>query len=154
MIRWFLGALCRGGLIAGPCFIVLAVVFGIRTQLFIAKSLKATGTVDAVVRVYNQDRESSGYAPVFHFETIDRQSYTVTGAATSNSADFAVGQVVEVLYAQNDPVSARLATFWQTWNTVLNFGIGGVFGCLVAYLLMKYERKRSPPGWSFWLGPP
>lgn len=55
MIKWFIGAACRGCLVAGPFFLVFALIAGIQTHRFNQNSIFTKGTIDQIVPAYGED---------------------------------------------------------------------------------------------------
>jgi hypothetical protein len=148
MIRLLIKCFGGGCIVAGPVFLILAFALVFQTQIFLASSITASGTIESFAPVYNDDHEISGYAPVFSFQTIDGQAYTVTSTAGANPPGFVVGQRVKVLYERLDPASARIATFWQLWFLALNFGLAGVGATVIGFFFLRYARRQ---GWKIFL---
>jgi hypothetical protein len=130
-VTWILGLplLCVGAraLVFSPiCFV--------RTSSFIRRSVEVGGEVIRLEHSTDKGTTSyESYAPVFSFTASNGEKYAVTSEISSSPADLSIGEPVRVIYDPNDPRSARIHTFFQTWGTVFVSGLIGMgfvaFGC-------------------------
>jgi hypothetical protein len=143
LIKRFLWTLCRAWLFAGLVILAVGLGFGIYNLVFLNRSVPATGTIESLAPVMNQEDGSLNYAPVFTFMAQDGHSYTVKAGVASNPPGFTVGQVVNVRYVRTDPTGAKLDSFWQLWFMTIVFAGLGLFFSGAGYLLLRYERKQK-----------
>ena len=95
--------------------------------MFVHRSLASQGTVLRLRSKPNSDNDATVYAPVFTFNAIDGQSYTVASNNYSDPPEFSAGQSVKVLYERASPQEARIDSLWQVWAMEIVLGaIGGI----------------------------
>lgn len=145
LIRRFLWAFCRAGLVVGLAAIAVALGSGIYNLVFLCRIGSATGTIKSLAPVVNQGDGALNYLPVFTFTAQDGHSYTVTADVAANPPEFTVGQAVRVLYIRTDPAGAKLGSFWQLWFVTIVCAGLGLFFVGTGYLLLRYERRRQQP---------
>ena len=146
--RWY----SRACLFAGPCFLAIALGFGIYTAWFLHSSAAATGTVISMRTVTDAQDNSITYAPVFTFAASDGNTYTVSSDVSSNPPGFEPRQQVNILYEKGHPTNAKIASFGQLWLLPLVFGILGTTATAVGYFLFRYSGDATPNSNCFPLG--
>jgi hypothetical protein len=126
------------------CVVWIALSLGstIHTAIFEHRSVQTSGTVTALVQKQIDDVGIT-LCPQFRFSTADGTRYLHTSSSCSSPSSFEVGQAVPVRYAQGDPDSARIDTFWQTWALPAAFGIAAVVTGGVGWFGLMYARKRK-----------
>jgi hypothetical protein len=143
MLKKLLWITCRAWFVTGLCTLVVALGFGIYTSVFLIRSVPAKGTVVNLIPEYDEENDSTNYAPVFSFAAGDGKIYTIKSGVATNPPGFEVGQNVKVLYVPSHPANAKLASFRQLWFvTVLCVGLG-VFFTTAGYFLLRFERRRN-----------
>lgn len=142
---WKLFALIWGGISA--LMLLIALIFGIMTQLFISQASGADGTVIAAASP-NSTRRSLA---TIEFTTATGQGVQFNTSISSSPPEFKSGQKVRVYYNPADPAgSARADSFMSLWFFTFLFGLlglgfGGVgAGFFTAWFLNWRKRK--------WLG--
>jgi hypothetical protein len=130
----------------GAIFSLVAVSFAVSTTVFVARSVRAEGTVTALTESKDGDG-SVAYNPVFTFTTRDGKTQTVQSNAGSDPPGFEVGDSVPVRYNAADPSEARIDTFWQTWPFPAAFAIGGCVMGIIGLLFRwrVHKRLNAPP---------
>ncbi len=119
-----------GALLAGIGFFVW-----LRTRSFIQNSQQVKATV--IRLAYRSSSDGGGYAPVFHFNTIDGRSVEVEDGLQSNPPQFQEGQVVDVLYDPQNPSRARIKKWMNLYFVPLLLGgMGIIFGGIGAVMLL------------------
>jgi Protein of unknown function (DUF3592) len=134
-----LGLAC---LTVGPCFLLVALGFGIHTELFIRHAAKVDGIVVQLTSVQGED-QSVAYVPTFQFKSANGALHSVTSNSGSNPAGFALGETVPVLYKTTNPASAVIASFWQLWVFTFAFGIAGIVALAVGLGLSLLKKRRK-----------
>ncbi len=89
---------------------------------------------------------STTYAPVVEY-VVAGETYTFHGGSSSNPPAYHVGQEVDMLYALDDPGTAKINNFWELWLIPLIFlPIAALGGLLfnVIMLAMVVARRRGP----------
>lgn len=89
---------------------------------------------------------STTYSPVVDY-VVKGETYTFYGGSSSNPPAYHIGQVVEMLYALDDPGTAQINTFWELWLLPAIFlPIAALGGLLlnVILLAMLVARRRRP----------
>jgi hypothetical protein len=106
----------------------LALIFLVRTRIFISNSQQAQATITQMV--YSSDSEGGGYTPVFRFRTLQGQEVEVSGGLRTNPPQFKVGQTIDVLYDPDKPQKARIKKWFNLYFVPALLGfLGLVFGC-------------------------
>jgi hypothetical protein len=107
----------------------LALIFLVRTRIFISNSQHAQATITQMV--YSSDSEGGGgYTPVFRFRTLQGQEVEVSGGLRTNPPQFKVGQTIDVLYDPDKPQKARIKKWFNLYFVPALLGfLGLVFGC-------------------------
>lgn len=104
------------GLPVGIGLVVLGLVLGVRTLLFVRGGTATQGrVVDLSPRA---TQTGTGYVPVVEFTTPDGQAHRFTDEQLkSNPPRFTVGQVVAVKYDPDQPDRAKLNAPPRVWAT-------------------------------------
>ncbi len=142
LISLWMRAFTLGCLVAGPCICLLAVVFAIRTKLFLNHARPANGTV-VRLEPKEADDHSINYAPLFQFASSDGTPHLITSNTGSNPPSFAIGQHVPVLYAAADPDNAKIATFGQLWFLPIAFAFVGFSTFAAGLFLSRANTSQS-----------
>ena len=129
-------------LTVGPCFLLIALGFGIHTELFIRHAAKADGIVIQLTSVQGED-QSVTYVPTFEFKSTNGAVHSVTSNSGSNPAGFTLGETVPVLYKTTNPANAVIASFWQLWAFTFAFGIGGIVALAVGLGISLLQNQRK-----------
>jgi hypothetical protein len=113
----------------GFLLMALALIFLVRTRIFISNSQQAQATITQMV--YSSDSEGGGgYTPVFRFRTLQGQEVEVSGGLRTNPPQFKVGQTIDVLYDPDKPQKARIKKWFNLYFVPALLGfLGLVFGC-------------------------
>jgi hypothetical protein len=137
----------RAGLVVGPIFLVIAFGYILYTCVFLHSSITATGTVISLIAKHGED-DAVTFAPAFSFVAADGQKYTVTSDSGSNPSEFQINQSVRILYKKDDPIGAKISSFWQLWTFPVVFAFLGTLFAGVGCALLWYERWRDRRGLS------
>jgi len=138
LLRRILWLACRAYLVGT---VLAGCGIGVYTSVWLCKSAATEGTIVNLSPVFDEENDTTNFAPYFSFKAADGHTYTVQSNVATNPPGFEVGESVRVLYLRTDPTSAKLGSFWQIWLvTVLCVGLGAFFAG-VGYLLLRYERK-------------
>jgi hypothetical protein len=129
-------------------WILLALSFGISTDIFIHRSVVASAQITDLID-HRDDDGGVTLCPQFVFDAVDGTRYTHTSGSCSSPAGFDIGQKVRIRYAISDPAKAYIDTFWQTWAVCAAFGIAAVITGLIGTAGLLFVRRR---GWEilFW----
>ena len=123
---WKVFAIIFGGI--GTILLVIALVFGISTQLFISQASVADGTV---ISAASPDSTRKSVATI-SFTTSGGQIFQFNSSVNSSPPEFRLGQQVKVFYNPSDPAgTARPDSFISLWFLTAVFGfLTLVFGGL------------------------
>jgi hypothetical protein len=144
----------RAWLISGSGALVVSLVSALHTAVFLSRALSVQGSVVGLSQSVSREDNTINYAAVFTFKGVDQKVYTVTSGVATNPPSFGVGDSVRVVYLESDPSSAKLKYFWQLWFVpILCAGLGAFFAG-AGYLLLRFERRRTPNKRSTRLGYP
>jgi hypothetical protein len=132
-------------LIVGLGFIVAAIAFAYRTQVFLSTCTTAQGRIVALKSVRSTRRHTITYAPVFRFNVPGTHFATVVSRTSSNPPSFNVGEWVTVRYPADHPEQAVIDSFGQLWLWDWGFGGFGALFCAVSLLPLILGRLRRPP---------
>ena len=129
--------LVGSGLLIGAWFLYS------NTREFIATAMTVPGVV-VDLKVSTSD-DSSTYAPVFEFMTLDGESFTVISSAGSNPPAYSRGEAVQVFYQADDPYDAKIDGFFSLWGGAVIVGtLGAIFFCVgVAIVLVPLFSRRK-----------
>jgi hypothetical protein len=125
----------------GFTFMTVAIVMGLRKRSRIKRSTKTMGVV-----IKNETslgmRSGSGarstlYKPTVRFQTADGRVVDHTPLIFTNTANYAVGQNVEVYYDPQRPEEAIAGVGIRLWWNLLIFGaVGGIFAIVGAFFIL------------------
>ena len=124
----------------GAPALVGALVFLIRTELFLHRSIVTDGTV---IRLLADQDETVHYAPVFAFTTEGGRAVEIQSTSYSAPPEFGVGQKVRVLYEKDRPEQARIATHWQVHGAEDILGAMGLGFAGIGIGSLIYQRRRN-----------
>jgi hypothetical protein len=135
-------------LILGPAFVLVALMSGIHTGIFLSHSIRASGTIIENARIEGTSGQpgtetETTFAPVFRFTARDGKNYVVTSGTSANPPSYAVGQQVGILYLDGEPNTAKIDSIGQLWGFTIGFGICGVVTGVCGLGLLLYERRRK-----------
>jgi hypothetical protein len=117
-----------------------ALVFFIRTEVFLHRSISTDGTV---IRLVADHDETIHYAPVFAFIAQNGRAVTIQSTNYSAPPEFRVGQKVTILYDEDHPEDARIATHWQVHAPEDISGLIGLFFAGIGFGSLIYQRRRN-----------
>ena len=126
----------------GPCFILLGLILGVRTEIFVRHSISAQAQVIAMQPVTDSDGDVT-YAPIFTFIGANGKLYTVTSHASSAPPQFVAGQQVRILFEAQDPTGAKIDTNGQLWAIPETFVPVGAFLVGVALRAPRVQGWRA-----------
>jgi hypothetical protein len=139
LLRFFGWVWLFGGLVLSA----IGIGFGVYNAVFLYRSFAATGTIESLVPVFDQQSGATNYAPVFTFKTPDGHSYAVKADVASNPPGFTMGQTVNVLYLRSDPTTAKLDSFMQLWFMAIILVAVGISLSGMGYLFLRYKRTSQ-----------
>lgn len=128
----------------GAALLVGALALALNTRKFIASADRAQGTVVEMIPVRDKDDGSMTYKPVVEYTSKRGQKITFTSSFSSNPPSYSVGETVDVLYAPDEPLDARIDGFGSLWlgPLILSF-IGAIFATIgLAILLISRARQK------------
>jgi hypothetical protein len=124
-------------LLAGVGLLVLGAHLHQKTELFLARAVRAPGIV--VEMAMSQSTDSNAYAPVVEFEHAGKK-HRFKDSIGSDPPSYRIGQGVAVLYDPADPRDARIDR--GRWNKAVPILIGGC-GALSVLLGLWILRRRG-----------
>lgn len=129
----------------GCLMLAFAVLVLINTKRFIAGAASTQGTV--VELIEKRDSDGSTYKPVVRYQAPDGRVITYTASFSSNPPAYDVGEIVEVLYAPDDPQDVKIKGFMSLWflPTLLG-GMGLIFAGIGGGIVLARrggERKKN-----------
>jgi hypothetical protein len=127
---------------AGVPTLIFALVFFARTEIFLHRSVSAEG---AVTRLVADRDETIHYAPVFTFATRSGRSMTVESHNYSAPPEFSVGEKVRVLYEEDHPERARIASHWQVHAAEEVCALIGLCFTGIGLGFLMYQRNWKRP---------
>jgi len=137
---WNLMAKFFGG--AGLVCLLIALVFGVSTQLFLSQASVADGTV-----IGPRNPESGRkYASTISFTTANGQAVQFTTSVSSSPPEFQLGQKVKIYYSPDNPeASARPDSFLSLWFLPGLFGLLAlIFGGLgIGFYMVDFLNRRK-----------
>jgi hypothetical protein len=130
---------------AGVVLLAIAAGFGIRTSVFLLRSVSARGRIvhSTPVETHGRPYDSQDHAPAFTFTAEDGKSYTGSSDISTSPPEFAIGDEVKVYYEKGHPEGAKLASFPQLWFYSFVLGILGAFFTCAGYILLLFDRRRA-----------
>jgi len=113
------------------------------TQAFLVDAIVTEGQV--VDLVESRSNDSSTYAPVVEFKTFNGSVIEFLSSNGSNPPSYDVGEIIDVLYLESEPKSARINSYMSLWGgaTILA-GLGTVFfsiGFIILLIGILNSRK-------------
>ncbi len=126
----------------GLILLLIALAFGVSTQLFLSQASVADGTV-----ISPRNPESGRrYASVISFNTANGQTVQFTTSVSSSPPEFEFGQKVKVYYNPDNPeASARPDSFLSLWFLPGLFGLLAlIFGGLGSgFYMVDFLNRRK-----------
>jgi len=113
------------------------------TWHFIRVAQRTDGAVIEMREQVDKDSGSIRYAPTFQFQDATGSPHTVSSSLYSSPPEFQVGDRVPVLYRQDNPQSARIASYWQVWGGSTLLGIGGGLELMVGFGILFWPKMIS-----------
>ncbi len=134
----------------GLAMLVGAALLANATRGFLARAVSAQGTVVDLEASSSKDsdgRATTYYRPIVQFVAANGERLEVRSRTGSNPPSHARGETVEVLYAPDEPRSARIRGFFELWGgAAILGGIGGVFsaigGGIFAFGALRRRRRE------------
>jgi hypothetical protein len=129
----------------GLGFLVIALIFGITTQLFISQASVAQGTVIGAASPDSGRRSSA----LIRFSTSDGQVVQFNSPVQSNPPEFHLGQTVRVYYNLSDPQSSARPDSWLSlwfWTGLAGL-LGLVFGLVGAGFFSAWYLNYRKQKW-------
>jgi len=123
-------------------FVLIGVVWGVRTVAFLYGAETAPGTIVDLVE-YVDDEGSTLYRPVFSYEGAGGESHTVVSSTASSPPTVEVGDRIEVVYRPDEPGKGRIKSFVHLWLIPVGFVGLGSFGAVVFAAVGWMIRRRS-----------
>jgi hypothetical protein len=118
--------------LVGALLVVVGLFFFIRTRNFLGKALEVKGTVIQMVYRQNSSADSNsggGYAPVYQFETADKQQIIKQDGLATNPPRYQVGDTIDILYDPGNPQKAYVNRWMNLYFVpALLGGLGLIFG--------------------------
>jgi hypothetical protein len=130
-------------LIPGLLMLAAGLVIGFRAASFELSSTRAQGTV--IGNQYRATGEHGGsYYPEVQFATPDGRLHKFVGSTGRSPAAFEEGASVPVLYQEEVPERATIATFFQQYSTSLAASMFGLVLTLAggSPLVSRWRRER------------
>ena len=128
------------GMLVGTFFIYKS------TSNFLEKAITAKGTVVDLreSRSSSSSSNSITYAPVVKFTDNQGKETEFTNSSSSNPPSYDVGEIVEVLYEQEKPQSAKINGFFSLWlGTLILGGLGSIFASIGLGFFVYDIRKNK-----------
>lgn len=122
-------------------FIVLGLVFAVRTALFLRTAQPTTGTI---VELIERESDDGGtlYAPVYTFVDTSGRTNRVISSSASYPPVGLVGDKIPVLFDPKNPSRAELDRFFDLWGfTAIGGGLGTFY--LVVFWIVAAVSKRK-----------
>jgi len=119
---------------------VLGVVFGVHSAIFLRGAIKAEATI--VELVQRSGDQGTMYAPVFVFAVSEGRTQKVFSSVSSFPPIGAVGDKITVLYDPQNPKGASEDTFFSIWGISAILGGCGTF-YLVLFWLVWFITKQK-----------
>src|SRR6478735_529355 len=130
-------------LIVGGMLLLGALGWWNHTRKFVATAQAAQGRVVELIEVRNKEKDSLTYKPVVTYKTAGGHKVTFQSSFSSNPAPYAVGDVVQVLYATGDPYDARIDGYGSLWaGPTIIAVLGTVFSAVGGGMLLVNQSGR------------
>lgn len=100
-------------LIVGGVLLVISLILFRNSLLFLRTSSRAAATVIEIEK--SSDSDGDSYTPIFRFYTAMNQEMTYRPSFSSNPPGWEIGEETTIAYDPDDPVNARLLTYWGTF---------------------------------------
>jgi len=86
---------------------------------FLKTTQRAEATVIKIQK--NEDNDGTTYKPVFKFKSFNGEDYMYTYPFGTSNNSWSVGDKATIAYAGNNPIKARLVTYFGTfgWAVIL-----------------------------------
>lgn len=131
-------------LVAGSVLTFLALVFLVRTAVFLSDAVRVEASVIKNETTYS-DEGNPLYQPTFFFRDGQGSGHTVRLHYSSSEYGYNEDDRVSVLYDPDDPQTIRIDSFFGIWLLTVVFGFIGI--CfLVTSLVALRSRKAVPAG--------
>jgi len=123
----------------GGLFLLVGLAASVYMWHFTRMALHTSGTVVDLLQRKDKDGDVT-YAPTFIFKDKNGGQHTVTSSTSESPPEFHIGDNVQVLYLGNDPQTARIDTFGETWELPSAAGICGGVVFVVGWVLFWWPR--------------
>jgi Protein of unknown function (DUF3592)/TIR domain len=128
----------------GAVFAVVGLGLFISQMRFLSR---AKGTTARVVNLLRESSDQGGtvYRPQLEYVGPTGQTAHVTLSVASDPPEYAVGDVVPILFDPKQPSSAIPDTFWGRWLFAIIFGGVGILVCVGGMIpfAWRYRRRRK-----------
>jgi hypothetical protein len=122
-------------------FILLGMVFAVRTALFLGTAQPTTGTIVELIERKSDDGDIL-FAPVYTFVDTTGRTNRVISSSASYPPVGLVGDQIPVLFNPKNPSRAELDRFFDLWGfTAIGGGLGILY--LVVFWIVAAVSKRK-----------
>lgn len=122
-------------------FIVLGLVFAVRTALFLRTAQPTTGTIVELIERESDDGDTL-FAPVYTFVDTTGRTNRVISSSASYPPVGLVGDKISVLFDPENPSRAELDRFFDLWGfTAIGGGLGTLY--LAVFWIVAAVSKRK-----------
>lgn len=154
--RKWIGIIGAGLSLPGLLFLALGVWQYFSARSFVNEGVITQGRVVDMKTVSGSDGVM--FSPVFEYEDERGGRYLKESDTASYPAKYSPGEMVKVIYQPDDPIDAKLYSFFSIWGMATIFLIiGGVFlftgliggvliGLLIRFLLNRAARRTYGAG--------
>ncbi len=116
-------------------------------QIFVEKSLPATGTVIRFSEEFDQDSDIL-FCPIVRFETKKGEIIEFKSKTSSKPPSYSVGENVSVLYDPNNPYNAEINSFISLWFApILFLGFGIIFSGIGSFIFIARMKSKKKANW-------
>jgi hypothetical protein len=126
-------------LVVGLALILIAALLVYDTESFIERAVLAHGEVVGLERV-STGRGGSAMSPIVKYagEQGDQRTFRPRRSVTRVLMPLGIGETIDVLYDETNPVDVRLASVWDLYLLPIVFGsIAGFLFCWGARVVMR-----------------
>jgi hypothetical protein len=122
-------------------FIVLGVVFAIRSAIFLRTAQPAEGTIIELLE-RESDEGGTTFAPVYTFVDASGHTNRIISSVSSSPPIGLVGDKIRVLYNPKNPSTARINRFFDLWGiSAIGGGLGSLY-LLVFWIVAKVSKRK------------
>lgn len=122
-------------------FIVLGLVFAVRTALFLRTAQPTTGTIVELIERESDDGDTL-FAPVYTFVDTSGRTNRVISSSASYPPVGLVGDRIAVLFDPENPSRAEIDRFFDLWGfSAIGGGLGALY--LAVFWIVAAVSKRK-----------